>query len=160
VPQCYSGHQNCFVERLIASIRRECVDHIIVLGEAHLRQVLKSYARYYNETRTHLTLDKDAPVSRPVQRTGVVRSLGILADFITTTSEFGFSTRTLARGAPLSEHGSVEGVQEASDTAGCLNDAQAHQGDRPSLSAAVARHRCALGERATAAPRGWLGRTP
>ena len=41
-----------------------------------------------------MTLDKDAPVSRPVQRTGVVRSLGILADFITTTSEFGFSTRT------------------------------------------------------------------
>src|SRR5215471_8200708 len=154
-----SPWQNGFVERLIGSIRRECADHIIVLGEAHLRRILKSYAVYCNETRTHLALDKDAPVSRPVQRTGVVRSLGILADFITTTSEFRFSTRTLARGAPLSEHGSVEGVQEASDTAGCLNDAQAHQGDRPSLSAAVARHRCALGERATAAPRGWLGRT-
>ena len=51
---------------------------IIVLGEAHLRRILKSYARYYNETRTHLALDKDAPVSRPVQRTGVVRSLCIL----------------------------------------------------------------------------------
>jgi hypothetical protein len=47
-----SPWQNGFVERLIGSIRRECVDHIIVLGEAHLRQILKSYTRYYNETRT------------------------------------------------------------------------------------------------------------
>src|SRR5450631_3689031 len=73
-----SPWQNGVVERLIGSIRRECVDHIIVLGEAHLRRTLKSYARYYNETRTHLALDKDAPVSRPVQRIGVVRSLAIL----------------------------------------------------------------------------------
>jgi transposase InsO family protein len=73
-----SPWQNGCVERLIGSIRRECVDHIIVLGEAHLRRILKSYARYYNETRTHLALDKDAPISRPVQRTGVVRSLAIL----------------------------------------------------------------------------------
>jgi transposase InsO family protein len=62
-----SPWQNGFAERLIGSIRRECVDHIIVLGEAHLRRILKSYTRYYNETRTHLALDKDAPVSRPVQ---------------------------------------------------------------------------------------------
>src|SRR3974390_418107 len=73
-----SPWQNGFVERLIGSIRRECVDHVIVLGDAHLRRVLQSYARYYNETRTHLALDKDAPVSRPVQRTGVVKSLAIL----------------------------------------------------------------------------------
>src|SRR6202171_3148252 len=73
-----SPWQNGVVERLIGSIRRECVDYIIVLGEAHLRRILKSYARYYNETRTHLALDKDAPVSRPVQRIGVVRSLAIL----------------------------------------------------------------------------------
>ena len=73
-----SPWQNGFVERLIGSIRRECVDHIIVLGQAHLRGILKSYARYYNETRTHLALEKDAPVSRPVQRTGVVRSRAIL----------------------------------------------------------------------------------
>jgi len=73
-----SPWQNGFVERLIGSIRRECVDHIIVLGEEHLRRILKSYARYYNATRTHLALDKDAPVSRPVQRTGVIRSVAIL----------------------------------------------------------------------------------
>jgi hypothetical protein len=62
--------QNSFAERLIGSIRRECLDHIIVLGEAHLRRILKSYARYYNETRTHLALDKDAPLSRTVKSAG------------------------------------------------------------------------------------------
>lgn len=60
-----SPWQNGFVERLIGSIRRECVDHIIVLGEAHLRRILKSYLRYYNATRTHLALDKDAPRFSP-----------------------------------------------------------------------------------------------
>src|SRR6267378_100430 len=73
-----SPWQNGFVERLIGSIRRECVDHIMVLGEAHLRRILKSYACYYNETRTHLALDKDALLSRAVQLTGVFRSLAIL----------------------------------------------------------------------------------
>jgi transposase InsO family protein len=62
--------QNGFAERLIGSIRRECLDHIMVLGEAHLRRILKSYARYYNETRTHLALEKDAPLSRTVKRAG------------------------------------------------------------------------------------------
>ena len=69
-----SPWQNGFAERLIGSIRRECLDHIIVLGEMHLRRVLKSYADYYNCVRTHRSLNKDAPVSRPVQRTGVISS--------------------------------------------------------------------------------------
>ncbi|HYS88231.1 MAG TPA: integrase core domain-containing protein [Bradyrhizobium sp.] len=73
-----SPWQNGFAERLIGSIRRECVDHIIVLGEMHLRRVLKSYADYYNSVRTHRSLNKDAPVSRPVQRTGVISSHTIL----------------------------------------------------------------------------------
>jgi transposase InsO family protein len=73
-----SPWQNGFAERLIGSIRRECVDHIIVLGEMHLRRVLKSYADYYNSFRTHRFLNKDAPVSRPVQRTGVISSRAIL----------------------------------------------------------------------------------
>ena len=73
-----SPWQNGFAERLIGSIRRECVDHFIVLGEAHLRRILRSYARYYNDIRTHRSLDKDAPVSRPVQRTGVITSNPIL----------------------------------------------------------------------------------
>ena len=62
-----SPWQHGFAERLIGSIRRECVDHCIVLGEAHLRRILRTYARYYNNIRTHRFLDKDAPVSRPVQ---------------------------------------------------------------------------------------------
>jgi transposase InsO family protein len=73
-----SPWQNGFVERLIGSIRRECVDHIIILGEAHLRRILKSYASYYNEIRTHLSLGKDAPISRPVQRAGSLKTLPIL----------------------------------------------------------------------------------
>jgi hypothetical protein len=54
------------------------VDHIIVLAEMHLRQILQSYADYYNGVRTHRSLNKDAPTSRPVQRTGVIRSRAIL----------------------------------------------------------------------------------
>jgi transposase InsO family protein len=73
-----SPWQNAFAERLIGSIRRECVDHIIVLGAMHLRRVLKSYADYYNSLRTHRSLNKDTPVSRPVQRTGVISSRAIL----------------------------------------------------------------------------------
>jgi transposase InsO family protein len=73
-----SPWQNGFAERLIGSIRRECLDHIIVLGEVHLRRILKSYARYYNETRTHLALDKDAPVSRTVKRAGRILCRPIL----------------------------------------------------------------------------------
>jgi transposase InsO family protein len=61
-----SPWQNGFAERLIGSIRRECLDHVIVLGEAHLRRILKSYARYYNGFRTHRSLNKDTPNSRPV----------------------------------------------------------------------------------------------
>src|SRR5438067_2988275 len=76
-----SPWQNGFAERLIGSIRRECVDHIIVLGEMHLRRVLKSYADYYNSVRTHRSLNKDAPVSRPVQQTGVISSRAILGGF-------------------------------------------------------------------------------
>jgi transposase InsO family protein len=70
--------QNGFAERLIGSIRRECLDHIIVFNEAYLRRILQSYARYYNDIRTHRSLGKDAPVYRPVQPTGNIRSLPIL----------------------------------------------------------------------------------
>ncbi|MGA7740007.1 MAG: integrase core domain-containing protein, partial [Pseudolabrys sp.] len=69
-----SPWQNGFAERLIGSIRRECVDHFIVLGEGHLRQILRAYAHYYNEIRTHWSLDKDTPVYRPVQRIGSINS--------------------------------------------------------------------------------------
>jgi transposase InsO family protein len=73
-----SPWQNGFAERLIGSIRRECVDHVIALGEAHLRRILQAYAHYYNDLRTHRSLDKDAPFSRPVQRTGSITSQALL----------------------------------------------------------------------------------
>ena len=62
-----SPWQNAYAERVIGSIRRECLNHMIVLGERHLRRILRSYVDYYNETRTHLSLDKDAPEGRPIQ---------------------------------------------------------------------------------------------
>src|SRR3981081_653985 len=73
-----SPWQNAFAERLIGSIRRECVDHIVVLGEAHLRRVLNSYARYYNESRIHRSLSKDAPFPRAIERLGVITSRPVL----------------------------------------------------------------------------------
>jgi len=73
-----SPWQNGFAERLIGSIRRECVDHLIVLSEAHLRRILRAYARYYNDIRTHWSLAQDAPISRAIQPTGSIRSNAIL----------------------------------------------------------------------------------
>src|SRR5713226_3157441 len=61
-----SPWQNAYVERVIGSIRRECLDHILVFNERHLRRVLSSYVDYYQRTRTHLSLDKDCPDTRPV----------------------------------------------------------------------------------------------
>jgi transposase InsO family protein len=62
--------QNGIAERLIGSIQRECIDHVVVFGERHLRHVLLSYKDYYNATRTHLSLNKDAPVPRGVEWDG------------------------------------------------------------------------------------------
>ncbi len=73
-----SPWQNGFADRLIGSIRRECVDHVVALGEAHLRKIPQAYARYYNGVRTHRSLDKDAPFSRPVQRIGCITSHALL----------------------------------------------------------------------------------
>ncbi|WP_086002700.1 integrase core domain-containing protein [Reyranella massiliensis] len=73
-----SPWQNGHAERLIGSIRRECLDHIVVFGEAHLRRILAGYADYYNEHRTHLSLGRDAPCHRPVQRLGRLAAQPIL----------------------------------------------------------------------------------
>ena len=64
---------------MIGSIRRECLDHVIIFGEAHLRRVLAAYAAYYNGIRTHLALAKDAPVSRPVQSVGRIVVIPVLS---------------------------------------------------------------------------------
>ena len=73
-----SPWQNGCAERLIGSIRRECLDHVVVVGERHLRHLLNSYQKYYNGVRTHLSLQKDAPIRRDVCRTGRVLPLPVL----------------------------------------------------------------------------------
>ncbi len=62
-----SPWQNPYAERVIGSIRRECVDHFIVLNERHLRRILRSYFEYYHQSRTHLSLDRNSPVPRDVE---------------------------------------------------------------------------------------------
>ena len=73
-----SSWQNGYVERVIGSIRRECLDHVIIFGEAHVRRVLAAYANYYYGIRTHLALGKGAPISRPVQSVGRTVAIPIL----------------------------------------------------------------------------------
>ena len=70
--------QNAYVERFIGSVRRECLDHMIVFGEAHLRRILGRYAAYYNESRIHRSLCKDAPFRRAVERFGAITSQPVL----------------------------------------------------------------------------------
>ena len=70
--------QNGYVERLIGSVRRECTDHLIVFSEEHLRQILAKYSTYYNEVRVHISLGKDAPCTRPIERLGDIVAHPIL----------------------------------------------------------------------------------
>jgi Integrase core domain len=96
-----SPWQNGHAERLIGSIRRECLDHIVVFGEAHLRRILASYAAYYNEVRTHLALDKDSPGRRPIQRLGQLVAQPILGGLHHQYCRMSFSVRTAALPPPL-----------------------------------------------------------
>jgi transposase InsO family protein len=86
-----SPWQNAYAERPIGSIRRECIDHIVVFGERHLRHVLLSYMSYYNSTRTHLSLNKDAPMSRGAEPAGRLLCHPILGGLI--INMFGFDMR-------------------------------------------------------------------
>jgi transposase InsO family protein len=74
-----SPWQNGIAERLIGTLRCECLDHMVIFGEAHLRRILSAYAVYYNQTRTHLALNKDCPLQRPIQRLGSVAATPVLA---------------------------------------------------------------------------------
>jgi transposase InsO family protein len=74
-----SPWQNAYAERLIGTLRRDCLDHVLIFGVQHLRQILTSYSSYYNKTRTHLSLDKDAPLRRAVQRCGTIVATPILS---------------------------------------------------------------------------------
>ena len=74
-----SPWQNPYAERLIGTLRRDCLDHVLIFGAQHLRRILTAYSRYYNETRTHLSLDKDAPLGRGVQRHGPIVAVPVLS---------------------------------------------------------------------------------
>src|SRR5450830_2175445 len=74
-----SPWQNGIAERLIGTFRRECLDQMLIFGETHLRRILSAYAAYYNQARTHLALEKDAPLHRAVQRSGTIVAIPILA---------------------------------------------------------------------------------
>jgi transposase InsO family protein len=74
-----SPWQNPYVERLIGTLRRECLDHVLIFGERHLHRILAAYSSYYNETRSHLGLSKDASISRAVQRSGIIVTAPILS---------------------------------------------------------------------------------
>jgi transposase InsO family protein len=73
-----SPRQNPYVERLIGTLRRECLDHVLIFGERHLHRVLTLYSLYYNRTRPHLGLGKDAPLRRAVQRSGTIVATPVL----------------------------------------------------------------------------------
>jgi len=73
-----SPWQNGHVERLIGSIRRECLDHVIIMNEGHLRRILQSYVRYYNAQRTHLAINKDSPEPRAVQAKGEIEKVAVV----------------------------------------------------------------------------------
>ena len=75
---CTWPWQNAYAERLIGTIRRECLDHMIVFGEAHLRRILGKYAAYYNDSRIHRSLNKDAPFHRAIERVGAITSRPVL----------------------------------------------------------------------------------
>src|SRR5262249_21378822 len=99
-----SPWQNPYAERLIGTLRRDCLDHVLIFGERHLRGVLTLYSLYYNETRTHLGLGKDAPLRRAVHRSGASRaSLVRIASPLRADMIFGkdsrkyFTSKTSAR---------------------------------------------------------------
>jgi transposase InsO family protein len=89
-PDCYLHHlngaviapgspwQNGSAERLIGTLRCECLDQMLIFGEAHLRRILSAYAAYYNQARTHLALQKDVPLHRAVQPSGAIVAIPIL----------------------------------------------------------------------------------
>ena len=73
-----SPWQNGIAERLIGTLRRGCLDQMLIFGETHLRCVLSSYMSYYNAARTHLSLKKDAPLKRAIQRAGTIVAIPVL----------------------------------------------------------------------------------
>jgi hypothetical protein len=91
-----SPWQNGYAERLIGSVRRECTDHLIAFNAEHLRRLLAKYAICYNEVRTHGSLGKDTPCTRPIERFGdVVARIQSLAGYIVGTLKSRWFFRSL-----------------------------------------------------------------
>jgi hypothetical protein len=101
-----SPWQNAYAERLIGSIRRECTDLIVIFGERHLRHVLLSYTGYYNGTRTHLSLSKDAPISRAAERSGQI----VLDEFVPRRHDIAHQRRAERVFGPCSERSETPAV--------------------------------------------------
>jgi transposase InsO family protein len=92
-----SPWQNGYAERLIGSIRRKCLDHVVVFAERHLRHVLSCYMEYYNAARTHLSLDKDTPVRRAVQSIGHIQARTVLGGLHHQYARMRFTTGTTGK---------------------------------------------------------------
>ena len=82
-----SPWQRAYVERVIGSIRRECLDHVIMLHESSLRRTLDSYFDYYHRARTHLSLGKDSPEPRSIQPPGMGSVVAVWVDYTTATND-------------------------------------------------------------------------
>jgi Integrase core domain len=78
VVDIFKSRRRLEAENLIGTVRRECLDRMLIFGEAHLRRILSMYAIYYNESRTHLSLHKDSPLHRAIQRSGTVVAVPVL----------------------------------------------------------------------------------
>jgi hypothetical protein len=79
-PRPPSSHWTAFGAQS-GSVRRECLDHVIVLGETHLRRIMSRYAVYYNQARTHLALEKDTPAARSIEPSGLIIAEPMVAGF-------------------------------------------------------------------------------
>jgi putative transposase len=104
-----SPWQNPYVERLIGSIRRECLDHMIVINEAHLRRVLTAYSRYYHRSRTHLGLEKARPIAVRSLNDPPGRSSRSLKSVVSITAMSGVPRKTLPFSVPI---GSLSATQQ------------------------------------------------
>jgi len=95
-----SPWQNPYAERLIGTLRRDCLDHVVIFGARHLHRVLTAYSCYYNQTRTHLSLYKDAPLGRSIQREGAIVAAPILSGLHHCYSRIRFSGGTATPATP------------------------------------------------------------
>ncbi|MFZ0150094.1 MAG: integrase core domain-containing protein, partial [Xanthobacteraceae bacterium] len=107
-----SPWQNGYAERLIGTLRRECLDRMLIFGEAHLRRILSMYAIYYNESRTHLSLHKDAPLHRAIQRSGTFVACRSWVDCIIAMRGYDFRKGHAIYGAAVARRLCAMGIRD------------------------------------------------